>query len=530
LIILGHMPVTPSNTFFILHGRTFSSFFEKPMSESQKVWTSLTGTVVAHLLLLVLVFAMLSFRRVTVPSGAASSDVTKPREVLVAIGDLLEQARLEEPEVPEQPAAPEPPPEPEPFKEQVPTRRAFMSTDLNAPEAAAPVGARFESDRNTSAATEIAPDRNAPQQSGAPTTAGDRPTPHLALANREFVDGPLDQVGSAGGGGSPAAPAPPAPPTPPAQAQTPPSVSTDSGGQTGLLMEAELARTRSGKPGDPNDATTPSERSGADAETLMTEADRPPEHVVGEELARPAGTRPEGTAPEELRMKSFEVPTDGSASALAPAKIGTQDAFAKKQESEVKVGSATDLAASTQAASATGANGKDQEEIVSDGPPPSPDVPSQMTPMTKATATPSAVPPALASADDGLFAEGMSPEERLNMINGDITRIGQNAVDAEATEMGRYKKAVNDVIKQRWHRYRQDRGADVSWGVLKLRFRVNENGKVSDLTVIENKADTALVELSMRAIVDSKLPPMPEAVATEVGGTGLEMQYDIIIY
>ncbi len=229
-------------------------------------------------------------------------------------------------------------------------------------------------------------------------------------------------------------------------------------------------------------------------------------------------------------MKSFKDRTDGSASALTPAKIGAEDAFAKQEENEVKVGPASDLAASTMAAAPPGTDGKDEEEIISDGPPPSPDVPAPMTPAANARATPPAAPPALASADDGLFAEGMSPEERLNMINGDITRIGQNAVDAEATEMGRYKKAVNDVIKQRWHRYRQDRGADVSWGVLKLRFRVNESGRVSDLTVVENKADTALVELSMRAIVDSKLPPMPEAVATEVGGAGLEIQYDIIIY
>lgn len=500
------------------------------MSESQKVWTSLTGTVVAHLLLLVLVITMLSFRRVTAPSRAASSATTQPREVLVAIGDLLEQARLEEPENPELPVEPEPPLEPDPLKEPAAVPRAFMSTDLNTPEAAAPGGARFESDRNTSAATEIAPDRNAPQQSGAPTTVGDRPTPHLALANREFVDGPLDQVGSAGAGGSPAAPAPPEPPTPPTDEPKPPVPATTPEGQTGLLTDAELAQARAGKPADPNQATAPADQSGADAETMLTEADRPPEHLVGDEMARPAGTRPDGSAPEELRMKSFENPTDGLASAMTPAKIGAQDAFAKHEESQAKVGAVTDLAASTMAAAAPGTDGKDEEEIVSDGPPPSPDVPAPMTPTTNADATPPAAPPTLPSADDGLFAEGMSPEERLNMINGDITRIGQNAVDAEATEMGRYKKAVNDVIKQRWHRYREDRGADVSWGVLKLRFRVDENGRVSDLTVIENKADTALVELSMRAIVESKLPPMPEAVATEVGGAGLEMQYDIIIY
>lgn len=505
------------------------------MSESQKVWTSLTGTVVAHLLLLVLVFTMLSFRRVTSPSRAASSAAAQPREVLVAIGDLLEQARLEEPELPEPPLEPEPTLEPTPVEEEARPPRAFMATDLNAPEAAAPVGARFESDRNTSAATEIAPDRNAPQQTGSPTTVGDRPTPHLALANREFVDGPLDQVGSAGGSGNPAAAAPPVSSPaetspPPVESPTPPEATAAPAGQTGLLMNAEMARARAGKAGDPSEATAPAELSGTDAETLVTEADRPPEHAVGEVMARPEGSRPDGLAPEELRRKSFENPSDGSASAMPPAKVGAEEAFAKQEEFEAKVGPATDLAASTMAAAASGSDGKDEEEIVSDGPPPSPDVPAPMTAATNAPATPPAAPPTLASADDGLFAEGMSPEERLNMINGDITRIGQNAVDAEATEMGRYKKAVNDVIKQRWHRYRQDRGADVSWGVLKLRFRVNENGRVSDLTVIENKADTALVELSMRAIVDSKLPPMPEAVATEVGGKGLEIQYDIIIY
>jgi hypothetical protein len=500
------------------------------MSESQKVWTSLAGTVVAHLLLLVLVFTMLSFRRVSLPSRAASAAMHQPREVLVAIGDLLEQARLEEPE----PEIPDPPAEPDALEEPAPAPRPFMATDLNAPEAAAPAGARFESDRNTSAATEIAPDRNAPQQSGAPTTVGDRPTPHLALANREFVDGPLDQVGSAGGGGSPAAPAPPPAPaeTPaPAEAPSPPAGSANPAGETGLLMNAEIPQSLAGKPSDPNPATAPAEESGSDAETLVTKADRPPEQMVGDVLARPAGSRPDGIAPEEMRSQSFVDPAEGSGAAAFPGKVGAEDTIAKREETESEVGPATDLAASTMAAAAPGTDGKDEEEIVSDGPPPSLDAPVPMTAATSASTPPPPAPaPALASADDGLFAEGMSPEERFNMINGDTTRIGQNAVDAEATEMGRYKKSVNDVIKQRWHRYRQDRGADVSWGVLKLRFRVDANGRVSALTVVENKADTALVELSMRAIVDSKLPPMPAAVATEVGSEGLEIQYDIIIY
>lgn len=57
-------------------------------------------------------------------------------------------------------------------------------------------------------------------------------------------------------------------------------------------------------------------------------------------------------------------------------------------------------------------------------------------------------------ADEALFAKGFSPEERQNVINGSLAKEGADAVDAIGTPMGKYKKAVRDVISAKWHEYR----------------------------------------------------------------------------
>jgi hypothetical protein len=168
------------------------------MTDSQKIFASLSGAVVAHVLLLILAFVMLATRN----SGAslASQGVPEPRqqEVTIMLSDLMDQVKVE-------------PPEPEPVTLLPKVRRSFFDTSTNQKEIDAPENARFYSDRNTSAATEILPELNALQQYG-PTTDGDSPISHLRLQDLDYVDGRLDaspakqanpgETGLADGGGS----------------------------------------------------------------------------------------------------------------------------------------------------------------------------------------------------------------------------------------------------------------------------------------------------------------------------------------
>jgi outer membrane biosynthesis protein TonB len=132
--------------------------------------------------------------------------------------------------------------------------------------------------------------------------------------------------------------------------------------------------------------------------------------------------------------------------------------------------------------------------------------------------------------DELLFSKGFSPEEQQSVINGSLMREGAEAVDAIGTPMGKYKKAVRDVISAKWHEYRQKNADFVTWGILKLEFSVDRSGRVHDLQITKNEANAMLAEFSLRAIREATLPPMSAEVAESVGAKGLVIQYDIIIY
>lgn len=378
------------------------------MSEHQKIFTSLSGAFVAHLLLLVLIFVLLSTRTVgsALRKGQEPPE-SRPREVTILLSELPEKIEVASP---------------------MPEARPFISTDLNRPEENAPEDPRFESDRNTTAASELPSD---PEKSGenVPTLDGDNPLPHLTLQNRDYREGELNEL--------------------------------------------------------------PAER-GSSQEPLT--------------VARPSREPVEETTDLEKEAKSE----------LPPA---TEEATGERDTERAREKSLVDRLSGLEAPAIDGP--PEQRERVAgafadtDAPEQPVDRPQEEVKM---------------SADEGLFAEGFTPEERTSVIKGAPLRSGQNAVDAEGTAMGIYKKAVRDVISATWHRYRQDNADFVTWGILKMEFAVEPDGGVKNLHIIKNEANAMLAEFSLKAIRDAKLPPMPSDVAASVGSEGLVIQYDIIIY
>ncbi|MDF1739530.1 MAG: hypothetical protein P1U86_10260 [Verrucomicrobiales bacterium] len=126
--------------------------------------------------------------------------------------------------------------------------------------------------------------------------------------------------------------------------------------------------------------------------------------------------------------------------------------------------------------------------------------------------------------------DGFSEERREDDRNGKATKEGENAVDAEKTAMGEYKQAVRDAVAKKWHLYRAEKEGTAIWGMIKLTFRVDPNGEVQELQITKNEANATLLDISLRAIRESDLPPMPPEVAEAVGEDGLEIRYDIITY
>jgi hypothetical protein len=433
------------------------------MSEQQKVFASLSGAVIAHILLLILVALLMATSSSPSAFSAGQPQKPEPREVTILVSDLMEKIKVEPPE-----------PEPEPELPPESKRRNFFPTDTNQPEPDAPENATFYSDRNTSAATELLPDPNLPQQVG-PTTARDAPIPYLRLQNREYVDGELNR--------------PPA--TQPQPAASAPEIGNAS---------AQSEGTRSGV----------EDGSGERNETIEG-ADLPPENPVAEERTRPPVSPDQGEETESARQKSFSDP-DSKLAGLPEFREGEADRFAAAmpETTEAIEGEVADLPEKEEQRS--GVEGGEGSQEVGSKP--------------KDSEAGEKVRP----GDVGLFADGFSAFQRQNATNGTLSNIGQNAVDAEETAAGKYEAAVRAAVAKKWHQYRSQNGDFVTYGFLKLRCRVDRHGNVHDLEVVENKANAILTDFSLRAILDADVPAMPEELAREYGPKGLELNYDIIIY
>jgi hypothetical protein len=132
--------------------------------------------------------------------------------------------------------------------------------------------------------------------------------------------------------------------------------------------------------------------------------------------------------------------------------------------------------------------------------------------------------------DVGLFADGFQTFTRKNATNGKLSNLGENAVDAQESAAGKYEASVRQAIARKWHSLRAKNGDFVTYSFLKLRCRVDRNGKVHELEVVENKANSVVTSFSLEAIMKADLPKMPADVAVEYGPSGLELNYDIFIY
>jgi len=451
------------------------------MSEQQKVFASLSGSVIGHLLLFVAVFFLLTSSRTRDDVSSKKKQNSGEQEVTIMMSDLMEQIERAEPE--QEPLIPEPEPDPLLAENQ---RKAFINTDLNTPSAEKPENARYESDRSTRAATELMPNANEPQVEG-PTLNGDSPLPYLELQNRKFVDGQLDQPSSSGAEQSGAEAQPALPPT--------------------------TAAMKTGRTEDPAEPLLPEEdeaREGADLE----DREGSTEEVIGntaESMVRPEADTVSPENQMAASQKSFVDPLAGDGASRLSPNLAEEDREAKADQMTEEKGEVASPEQEKKMA-VTVPQGVDQEQKEEEN-------------------TPEQKPGEMSKPGDaGLFANGFSPERHQNKVNGTLSNLGQNAVDAEETAVGKYKKSVTSAISQKWHVYRERHKDFVSFGLLKLTFNVASDGSVKNLKIVKNDANSVLAEFSLKAILEADIPRMPAEVREELGASGLEMKYDIIIY
>ena len=98
--------------------------------------------------------------------------------------------------------------------------------------------------------------------------------------------------------------------------------------------------------------------------------------------------------------------------------------------------------------------------------------------------------------------------------------------ETHLTPVGRYKKLVQDAIDSRvrwdWYTYVAKKADLVSRGSVRVSFWVDRSGKPKNLRVVENTLTQAFASSCLQSILEVKLPPIPEDVASLLPPNGLE--------
>jgi outer membrane biosynthesis protein TonB len=153
---------------------------------------------------------------------------------------------------------------------------------------------------------------------------------------------------------------------------------------------------------------------------------------------------------------------------------------------------------------------------------------AQPTPMTKseefAMLTSRPTPRPTVASTPRQQRSSYQPLKERTRLAGSITNRGTSAVNAVGTPLGRYQKTLFDAIGSHWYAYIEQKADLVSLGTTRVSFWVDRSGRVKNLKVLSNDSNEAFANVCLQAILDSKLPPIPEDVAGALPAEGLESE------
>ncbi len=125
---------------------------------------------------------------------------------------------------------------------------------------------------------------------------------------------------------------------------------------------------------------------------------------------------------------------------------------------------------------------------------------------------------------------GYQPQSIPSKISGNINNRGKSAVSALGTPLGRYEKQVNDAIGMRWYMYIEQRADVVSTGTVKIHFFVDRSGKITEVHFTGGKTNGALADVSLQAVTEAELEPIPADVVDTLDAGRLEFEYGFSFY
>lgn len=121
------------------------------------------------------------------------------------------------------------------------------------------------------------------------------------------------------------------------------------------------------------------------------------------------------------------------------------------------------------------------------------------------------------------------PETRVTRLRGNVSNRGRASVEANATPLGRYKKQVADAIGSRWYYHVNSQMGLLNVGTVEIRFQVLPDGKVKSPRVISNTSNESFASVSLAAVVQAEIPPIPPELTGLLENGRLEIDYTFTI-
>jgi TonB family protein len=82
----------------------------------------------------------------------------------------------------------------------------------------------------------------------------------------------------------------------------------------------------------------------------------------------------------------------------------------------------------------------------------------------------------------------------------------------------------------RWYYYVAQRADLISVGSVKIHFMIAQSGSVHDVKVLSGNQNGVLADISLAAITEAEIPPIPPDVAATLDGNQMEVEYDFSEY
>jgi hypothetical protein len=125
-----------------------------------------------------------------------------------------------------------------------------------------------------------------------------------------------------------------------------------------------------------------------------------------------------------------------------------------------------------------------------------------------------------------------SPFSKAKMSKGSVSNRGIGSIDAEESPLGKYFTIVKQSIGKKWYIYQERYRSSIAHSYLKVRFYVLPSGLIEPkIELLDTQtADAFVTEFTIRAIRDTKLPPIPKEVADELPEERLVVEFDFLIH